>query len=342
MHRTNQPRSGFTLVELLVVITIIGILMGLLIPAINAARESARRAQCGTQIKNLALAATQHENTKGRLPGYIEEYSVYSGTTDPTGEATPVDGSSTAIPKVGTWAVALLPWLDAQPTSEFWTEDRYPLVVDGDGVGTGSSFHPYSAPSLKIMQCPSNPLSGSPVATNSYVANCGMYTTDSSQYVNKANGAFVPKYGTVGPDVRLDDFKDGQGNTMLFSENLVAGGWHQAGIATNADAPSENQTRYAVGMVWHPEDSTTAAAYGINEAAGADLYSVSSMTASNMTELARPSSAHVDGVNAGMADGATRYLVDSIDYQVYVALMTLRGKSSGATYPEYVLDEAAL
>ena len=65
----KNQRSGFTLVELLVVITIIGILMGLLIPVVNAARETARRNQCNTQIKNLALAAIQHENTKGELPG---------------------------------------------------------------------------------------------------------------------------------------------------------------------------------------------------------------------------------------------------------------------------------
>ena len=75
----KRTKHGFTLVELLVVITIIGILMGLLIPAVNAARETARRNQCGVNMKNLALAAVQHENTKGELPGYMNKFGLYIG-----------------------------------------------------------------------------------------------------------------------------------------------------------------------------------------------------------------------------------------------------------------------
>src|SRR5438067_2200071 len=74
-HRSNADtaprarRAGFTLVELLVVITIIGILMGLLLPAVQAARESGRRTQCQNNLKQLALAMLQHETAKRYLPG---------------------------------------------------------------------------------------------------------------------------------------------------------------------------------------------------------------------------------------------------------------------------------
>jgi prepilin-type processing-associated H-X9-DG protein len=63
------------------------------------------------------------------------------------------------------------------------------------------------------------------------------------------------------------------------------------------------------------------------------------MTPTNAPDLARPSSAHVDGVNVGFADGATRFVAVSIDYRVYQAIMTPRGKSSDVPWPEFVLTD---
>ncbi len=386
-------RFGLTLVEWLVVIVCVGILLGLLIPAINTHPRPHRRNQCSTQLKNLALAAIQYENAKGKLPGYVEDFGTWRAGQTPSDPGDPDADTSTLVShrKIGTWAVAILPWLDAQPTYEHWTQDRYPIIFGGSDSmplssgEAGNGYTTLAAPNLAIFQCPASPFPDVTHGRNTYICNAGMYhrgrsgeparqidrageqiTIDFARSMATANGVFnnkIPTLGpdgkpvAVGPDVKLDDFTDGQGYTMLFSENLQAMPWHRAGFIDADDLIITDQasevryqetSRYTQGMVWHFEDDDVDGVPAVNPVhringprPGKEVFN-QRMTAANAADLARPSSAHVEGVNIGMADGSARFIRETIDYRVYQALLTPNGNLSDVPLPTFKLSDDSL
>ena len=101
-----RSRKAFTLVELLVVITIIGMLMALLLPAVQAARESARKCQCMNNQKQVSLASLNFEAVNGEFPGYRNDL----WPADPP--------NSTA-----SWVVMLFPYLERNKVWDAWVED---------------------------------------------------------------------------------------------------------------------------------------------------------------------------------------------------------------------------
>lgn len=130
-------RRAFTLVEMLVVIAIIGVLIGLLLPAVNAAREAGRRMTCSNNLKQLGLAMTSYENTYKIFP--INWGDETSGATD----ASAFVGHS--------WLTGLLPYLEEKPTNN--------LIKFGAPMNyaTGSSNNLYAArQALAEFVCPSD------------------------------------------------------------------------------------------------------------------------------------------------------------------------------------------
>ncbi len=363
----KRLQAGFTLVELLVVITIIGILMGLALPAINMALEAARRATCNANLKGMSQGVIGYHGSKDSMPKYVKSFGQYTATSPD-----PADPGSTpsAHHKLGGWQVSILGHIDQQPTYERWNEDRYPLLTANAGNAGPNGYSKATAPTLEVFQCPSNPLFSDAIGPNSYVANTGMAADPGNRYFapqppasttafaisqSKANTIFNnghSAYGVpAGPKVRMDDIDDGLTNTMLLSENVQAQSWHLVGFGSGLNhldpdnnlstpAPYPVASRYLQGMVWHYFDKQGAGGAG---AVAAPEYQINGgdtlftpMNNGNMAVLARPSSEHADGVNVAMADGSTRFITESIDYRVYQALLTPKGKSSNVPFPEYV------
>jgi len=116
-------KRGFTLIELLVVIAIIGVLMALILPAVQMVRESARRTHCMNNLYQVSMGLLHHESSKGRMPGYVDNMRTSTGT------------------KTVSWVVKNLPYMERR--------DVYDKIANIGGP-------PADAPALPIMKCPSS------------------------------------------------------------------------------------------------------------------------------------------------------------------------------------------
>ncbi|MAI32498.1 MAG: prepilin-type cleavage/methylation domain-containing protein [Rhodopirellula sp.] len=260
------------------------VLVALLFISLPRERVNTRGQQCAARLRNIAFAAIQHDSSHTYLPGYIKDFGIYSGEESNRSAAS--NRGVARHKKLGTWAVTLLAWLDAQVTYEHWTQDRYPIILADSRniladsrnqqqlestVGTrGSGFYPLATPNLSIFQCPSRPVNVSQNAPNSMVYNNGLaWPADrpaSGKTPNINDGVGNNKYNITKIDpvtgegihtgesanIGLDDLADGKSCTILFSENIQALPWHRVGLIDSTDlvmkAPNHKDVRFNLEM----------------------------------------------------------------------------------------------
>ena len=198
-------RLGFTLVELLVVIAIIGILVALLLPAVQAARESARRTQCLNNLKQMGLAFHNHHDTTGFLPG------GGNGWPDPP---TYINGA----PAIGTkqlagWGFQILPYLEAR---DLW---------EGSGQTTdaGKQQQAISTP-VKAFFCPSRRSPSVLGATANWYLPAGNFPHAPTDYAagNTTDlGIVIHVTHHGGLPIKFADVLDGTSNVLAVAEKRM-------------------------------------------------------------------------------------------------------------------------
>ena len=315
-RRKTVRRRAFTLVELLVVIGIIGVLIAILVPAIQAAREAARRMGCANNLHQLAVAAASYESTHGRFPA--------AGMVDFS-----QDGFQCRTGTMLSWATLLLPFLEQQALHDQIDFNRSAIDQPNESLMEQPSVLLCPADSARGCYFADPDLTGGRrLAKGNYAAFVGPYHVD--------NQMEFPAI-IVGQGLKAKAITDGLGNTLMFSEVRTRdlesdqrGAWalcwpgatllsvdqhHSSDVKTRyspspdtngcAQVPNNQGTdvKELIYICANPEDAKACGMPCLTYDSGDNTQYLS----------APPRSCHPGGVNATMGDGRVIFLTDEIN-----------------------------
>ncbi len=364
----STDRRGFTLIELLVVISIIAVLMSLILPAVQSARQAARRTQCLNRNRQIGLALHGYasKNRNNQFPAY----GVWGDRKNPDGTWT------TGRSALRSWVVAILPELDRQNIFDRW---NFEDVHDGNvnGPGGQDNLELISEFDMSILKCPDDLSDDVGTGVLSYVVNVGYANIDTSGLVpggagwtggsnihlsfdtdldfNQAGGSnddedkiISQRSGVMWEQIldqnadgsptpaknasqRIDSIYDGGSNTLLVTENINAGANQFWG-----------DPRAKICTFVYPLDplNVTGSATGLTAATYYDEapldprypFAVINGAKSGPEEIRPfPNSNHPGGVTVTMCDGSARFMSEDIELRIYAHLITPSGTKASTT-----------
>jgi prepilin-type N-terminal cleavage/methylation domain-containing protein len=314
--RSRRRWSGFTLIELLVVIAIIAVLVALLLPAVQQAREAARRSQCKNNMKQIGLALHNYHESFSTFPGE----TVWSFTDPATG---------TKLPRNYTWLVMLLPQLDQSP---LFNQINFSAPIYGQKTTSGQMI---VATQLPILTCPSDPAVNfvkNAGPKGPLGATCYSGTEGYDWWTRNADplgGVFTYKYNT-----KISDITDGTSTTIAVGETCAEGYTNGGHLRCGSGVPRQGGNDvFHPAFVSPPFSDSQGTSAGAGGEPAPDSYSGGIWASWTWWQAApyayKPTYLHCFGINAEwpgagsmhpggahflLSDGAVRFISGNINY----------------------------